>query len=141
MPESGSSTEKAQLKQVSLDKSRLQLPDILPGCRCRDCGEVYYPRRMRCSNCTSVNLDDIAITPKGKLASYTTLTLAPPGSAVEAPYSIGAVVTPEGAHITTVLTEPDPEKLKVGMDVEMVVVKVREDAEGNDVMAYKFKPV
>jgi uncharacterized OB-fold protein len=141
MVEARNSGKKVQVKQVSLDERRLQLPDTLPGCKCRDCGEVYYPRRMRCSNCTSVNLEEIAVTPRGKIASYTTLTLAPPGSAVTAPYSIGAVVTPEGAHITTVLTEPDPEKLKVGMDVEMVVLKVKEDAEGNDVMAYMFKPV
>lgn len=141
MSESGNRGKKGLGEQVSLDERRLQLPNILPGNKCQECGEVFYPRRMRCSNCTSADLEDIAVTPKGKLASYTTLTMAPPGSMVEAPYSIGAVVTPEGAHITTVLTELDPEKLKVGMDVEMVVEKVKEDAEGNDVMAYKFKPV
>ncbi len=127
--------------QVSLDARRFQLPDRLPGNKCRDCGEVYYPRRLRCSNCTSANLEEIFLTPKGKLETYTTLTLAPAGSAMTAPYSIGRVTTPEGAVITAVLTESDPSKLKVGMDVELVVVKVKEDAQGNDVMAYKFKPV
>lgn len=141
MPDSGPGRKKLEGKQVSLDERRLQLPDRLPGSKCRDCGEVFYPRRLRCSNCTSAELEDIFLTPKGKLDTYTTLTLAPPGSVVTAPFSIGRVVTPEGAHITTVLTEPDPEKLKVGMDMEMVVEKVREDDKGNDVIAYKFKPV
>lgn len=86
-------------------------------------------------------MEDIDLTPKGKLDTYTTLTMVPPGSAMVAPFSIGRVVTPEGAHVTTVLTEPDPRKLKVGMDMEMVVMKVTQDAEGNDIMAYKFKPV
>jgi len=127
--------------KVSLDEKRLQLPDKLPGSKCRECGETYYPRRWGCSNCTSLDMEDTFITPKGRLDSYTTLTLAPPGSVVTAPYSIGIIVTPEGAHITAVLTEPDPLKLKVGMDMEMVVERVREDEKGNDVMAYKFKPV
>jgi len=140
MPGTGSGEEQSGRKQVSLDERRLELPDRLPGNRCRDCGEVYYPRRVRCSHCTSTNLEDIFLAPRGKLATYTTLTLAPPGAAVEAPYSIGRIVTPEGAHVTAVLTEPDPARLKIGMEMEMVVEKVQEDDLGNDVIAYRFRP-
>jgi uncharacterized OB-fold protein len=35
----------------------------------------------------------------------------------------------------------DLKALRVDMDVELVFVKVKEDEEGNDVMAYEFKPV
>jgi len=36
--------------------------------------------------------------------------------------------------------EPKPENLKFGMKVEMVTRKVREDSEGNDVIAFFFRP-
>jgi hypothetical protein len=32
-------------------------------------------------------------------------------------------------------------ELKSGMDVELVIDKLREDAEGNEIMSYKFRPV
>ena len=129
------------MSKVSLSEKYLQLPDKLPGSKCRECGETYYPRRWGCSSCTSLNMEDIFLTPKGKLDSYTTLTVSPPGSVMAAPYSIGRIITPERAYITAVLTEPDPRKLKIGMDMEMVVEKVRKNGAGDDVMAYKFKPV
>jgi uncharacterized OB-fold protein len=36
--------------------------------------------------------------------------------------------------------EPDPKSLPFGMSVEMVTKKVREDKEGNDVIAFFFRP-
>jgi uncharacterized OB-fold protein len=31
--------------------------------------------------------------------------------------------------------------MKVGMDVEITLAKMKEDQDGNDVMSYKFRPV
>ena len=33
-----------------------------------------------------------------------------------------------------------PEQAEIGMDVELVPVKVREDDEGRDVLAFAFRP-
>ena len=41
---------------------------------------------------------------------------------------------------TLIDVEPDPEKLPFGMPVEMVTKKVREDKDGNDVIAFFFRP-
>ena len=35
----------------------------------------------------------------------------------------------------------DPEAIKIGMDVELVIEKLGEDEQGNEVMTYKFRPV
>jgi len=37
--------------------------------------------------------------------------------------------------------EPDPKNLKFGMPVQMVTEKIRTDREGNDVIAFSFKPI
>ena len=128
-------------KQVSLDERRLILPDKLPGSKCRECGDIFYPRRLCCLKCGSQDLEEMFITPKGKLDTFTTVTMVPPGALVEAPYSLGSVKTPEGVYIMSVLTEPDPEKLRLEMDMEIVVEQIKENTEGNAVMAFKFKPV
>jgi len=39
------------------------------------------------------------------------------------------------------LTENDPEKLAHGMDVELVIVPLRTDDDGNEVVTFAFAPV
>ena len=51
------------------------------------------------------------------------------------------VELPERVAIRTVLTDVDVDAVKVGMDVEITLAKMKEDQEGNDIMSYKFKPI
>ncbi len=39
------------------------------------------------------------------------------------------------------LTESDPAILRIGMEVELVVVPFRVDADGTEVMTYAFSPI
>ena len=39
------------------------------------------------------------------------------------------------------LTESDPDKLKVGMDMMLIIDKMFEDEEGNEIIGFKFKPL
>ena len=36
---------------------------------------------------------------------------------------------------------PEPEALKLGQEVELVVGKIKEDEKGNDIIGWKFRPV
>ena len=47
---------------------------------------------------------------------------------------------PEKIRVAGILTESDPEKLKIGMDVELVLGKAYEE-NGKEVVTWKFKPV
>jgi uncharacterized OB-fold protein len=60
---------------------------------------------------------------------------------MQAPYVIVVVQLAEGAMVQAVLSEWDLEAVHVGMEVEMVLEKMGTSAEGNDLMAFKFKPV
>jgi uncharacterized OB-fold protein len=57
------------------------------------------------------------------------------------PYGVGWVELPDGLRILAVFTNCDPDELAIGMEVEMVTEKLREDEEGNEVITYKFQPV
>ena len=57
------------------------------------------------------------------------------------PYAEGFVELPEGVRVETLFTGCDFNDLEVGMDVEMVIEGLHEDEEGNEVVAYKFRPV
>ena len=49
----------------------------------------------------------------------------------------------DGPRIWSLVTGCDPsdDALTIGMDMEMVIAKVKEDEEGNDLISYQFKPV
>ena len=53
---------------------------------------------------------------------------------------LAKVELPEGPLVTTVITGCDPEKVSIGMEVDLQIEKVKEDEAGNEVMAYVFKP-
>ena len=62
---------------------------------------------------------------------------------VETPY-VSAVVDLEGGGTVKgnlINIDPDPDKIKMGMAVEVVYQKAsRKDSEGNEYMAYFFRP-
>ena len=41
----------------------------------------------------------------------------------------------------TRLTESDPAKLRIGMEMELVLIPLATDADGNEVMTFAFAPV
>lgn len=114
-----------------------QKPYLL-GSRCKTCSQISFPPRAVCSNCFSEEIESIPLSTKGKLYTYTIIGYPPPG--IRAPYAIGYVDLPEGVRAFSILTDWNEESLKVGMEVELVLEKFREDKEGNEVLTYKFRP-
>ena len=110
--------------------------------RCPRCGEIFFPQKPICINCQNRELEDIRLSHRGKIFASTIIMQAP-GTWYRGPvpYAIGYVELPEGTLIETLFTDCDIESLEVGMDVEMVIEKLHEDDEGNEIMAYKFRPV
>ena len=54
------------------------------------------------------------------------------------PFGVGIVELPEGVRIIARLTEADPGALAEGQAMELVVVPLHRDDEGNDVVTYAF---
>jgi uncharacterized OB-fold protein len=62
---------------------------------------------------------------------------------VPVPYVVGVVDLPEGVSVrcNRIDVEPDPAKLRFGMPVEMTTGVSQQDRDGNDVVAFYFRPV
>lgn len=114
----------------------------LLGNKCSSCGKVFFPKRAICPNCfTDDTLTEFELSSKGKIHTYTIVHYPSPAG-VEAPYAYGYIDLPESnVRVFSLLTECDPEKLQIGMDVELVIEKLRTDKDGTEIMGYKFKPV
>ena len=114
----------------------------LVGKKYAQCGAVYLGRRVACSKCTGTGpFDEIRLSATGKLWVYSIVHQSAPG--IPTPYIAAIVDLPEGVSVrcTIIDTEAKPEMIPFGMPVEMVTKKVREDKDGNDVIAFFFRPV
>ncbi|MEW6669818.1 MAG: OB-fold domain-containing protein [Thermodesulfobacteriota bacterium] len=118
-----------------------QAPQLI-GSRCPSCGEIFFPRKKKglCTHCYHAGLEEILLSGKGKIATFTIAEQAPAGGFYHGPvpFAYGAVDLIDGVEVQT-LFAGDLYALRVGMDVEMIIDKLFDDGEGNQIMTYKFK--
>ena len=113
----------------------------LIGSKCNVCGNVVFPKMHVCSRCGKKDtMTEIHLGGRGKLDTFSIVNAALPG--FKTPSIQAYVKLEEGPRIWSLITgvEPDEKALRIGMDVELVVEKVREDAQGNEVVSYQFRP-
>lgn len=79
---------------------------------------------------------------QGEVYSYSTMYNAPQGYEDQKPYTIALIRLDEGPMVTAQLTDVNPDAVRIGMRVEMVTRKLREDGdEGQIIYGYKFRPL
>lgn len=114
----------------------------LIGTRCTKCGKAFFPSRYICSYClTDEWIEKAKLGNKGKLYVYTVINVA--GREFNPPYAFGfVIIEPENIRIATLISGVrDPNELKSGTEMEMVIEKLRTDEAGNKVTTFKFRPV
>ena len=78
----------------------------------------------------------------GEVYSYTIMYNVPQGYEEQKPYAVALVKLDEGPMVTAQLTDVEHQAITIGMRVEMVTRKLREDgAEGQIIYGYKFRPL
>ena len=135
-------------KQIPIEEGLFTMPDSkdqeprLMGSKCHTCGLAAFPKIPTCPRCmTPGTMEDALLKGRGKLDSFSIVHAALPG--FKAPSIQAYINLEEGAKIWSLVTgcEPREDALRIGMDMELVIAKVRQDAEGNDIVSYQFKPV
>ena len=138
--------EKPQEKTQKPIVPFLKIPEggdkpYLLGSRCKDCGATYLGKRMACSKCFSTQaMDEIKLSDRGELHVFSIVHQSAPG--VPTPYVAAIVDLPEGVSVRCNIegVEADPKNLKFGMPVQMYSEVVHTDKEGNEIVAFKFRP-
>jgi uncharacterized protein len=116
-----------------------EAPTLL-GSRCTVCGAHHFPRHDTCPYCSIEDPVPAELSRTGTLWAWTAVTSAPPGYEGEVPYGLGVVELPEGIRVITRLTESDPAALSFGQAMELHIVTLHPDADGNDVVTFAFSP-
>lgn len=118
----------------------------LIGSRCPACGIVTFPAQDACPRCASTRMAEHLLARRGRLWAWTTQEFPPPsppylGPTGDAfvPYGVGYVELGGEVKVETRLTRTDG--LRIGMEMELVLVPFRTDEAGNEVMSFAFRPV
>ena len=109
---------------------------------CPHCDAKIFPPRDVCPNCAGEAKTAFAFSGRGEVYSFTTIYDPPEGYEGNAPYTVAIVKLDEGPMVTAQLTDVDNDQVDIGLPVEMVTRKLREDGDrGMLVYGYKFRPV
>lgn len=119
----------------------------LLGSRCRDCGRASFPAQAGCPACCGSDIAVEELPRHGTLWSWTIQRIMPksPYATDETPasfraFGVGYVELPGAVRVEARLTEGDPDRLRIGMPMELVFLPLRREADGTDVISFAFRP-
>ena len=120
----------------------------LVGSRCGACGIVTFPPQDSCPRCAATEMVEHFLPRRGRLWAWTTQDFPPPSPPYSGPtgkdfvpFGVGFLELPGEVRVESRLTESDPDRLVVGMEMELVLIPFRTDDDGNEVVTFAFRPV
>lgn len=133
-------------KRPILPFLKLEPTPHLVGSKCGGCGAVFLDvKRMACSKCGATNqFTQIPLSNKGNVWVFSVIHQSFPG--IKTPYITAIVDLPEGVSVKSTLVDIDPDELQknpkmaFGLPVEMVANVVSKDRQGNEVVAFQYRP-
>ena len=123
-------------------------PSLLAS-RCTSCGTYAFPKeKFFCGNpaCAGTEFDEIALSRRGRIWSFTDARYQPPPPYVSAepyvPFCIAAVELAEEKMVVMgqVVAGVAASDLRIGMEVELVLETLYED-DGHQYLVWKWRPL
>ena len=108
---------------------------------CTNCGALYFDRRNACAHCGKTSFGKRTLGTTGVVRSFAIVHQASPG--VPVPYVSTVVELDGGGQVKAniVNVEPEPDKLSLGMKVQLTTFVAGTDDEGTEAVAFGFEPV
>ncbi len=133
--------DEIQVMEGLFTRSPIDGEPRLIGIRCKNCEKNFFPKRAICPDCFSdESMEETLLGPRGKIYAFTVVRIPPPVG-FEVPYTYGYVdLIGDDVRVLAMFTEYS-ERLRIGMDVTLVIDKLRTDKEGMEIIGYKFKPI
>ncbi len=138
-------------KQIPIAQGLFTWPAERPALlcsRCVDCGVASFPVAQSCMACSGQEVAIEELPGRGTLWTWTVQQFMPkpPYHSNETaetfrPYGVGYLELPGGVRVEGRLTENDPDKLHIGMAMDVVFDTWRTEGNGDEIISFFFKPV
>jgi uncharacterized OB-fold protein len=115
-------------------------PAHLVANECVACGARYFDRRNACASCEGTEFRQVDVPTEGEVRAFTIVTFAAPG--IPVPF-VASVVDCGGTSVrgNLVNVDPDPEHVRLGMNVRLTTFPIAADSEGTEAIGFGFEPL
>ena len=112
---------------------------LLVAHECTNCSARFFDRRNACAACFATDFTAVDVPTEGTVRSFTIVTFAAPG--VDVPF-VASVVDCGGTSVKghIVNCPPDPEHVKLGMNVRLATYSMGADDHGVEAINFGFEP-
>ena len=138
-------------KQIPIAEGLFTWPADKPALlasRCKQCGIAAFPVAESCMACSGQEVTVEELPSRGTLWTWTIQRFMPktPYHSNETaetfqPYGVGYLELPGGVRVEGRLTENDPDKIHIGMTMDVVFDTWRTEENGDEIISFFFKPV
>jgi uncharacterized OB-fold protein len=138
-------------KEIPIAEGLFTWPSAKPALlasRCKNCGIASFPAAQSCMACSGQDVEVEELPGRGTLWTWTVQQFMPksPYHSNETPetfkpYGVGYLELPGGVRVEGRLTENDPKKLQIGMEMDVVFKPFRTEDNGDQVINFFFQPV
>ena len=120
-------------RPVRDDAVSLEPPGLL-GLSCADCERRSFPAREQCPHCGSGAIERVALSPHGRVASWTVVHQAPPP--LQTPYTLVTVDLDDGVRLLGSAVG----QVDVDSEVRVELFPMRTAETGEALWWYRFRP-
>jgi uncharacterized OB-fold protein len=141
----------AEKQQLPIAENLFTWPSDEPrliATREKSTGRISFPAFKRIGADQEARFEDIELGTKGTLWTYTIQGFPPPSPPYDGPeapedfkpFALGYIELPGEVKIESRITGCDLKDVEIGMELELVIEKFKEDDDGNDLMSFAFRP-
>ena len=114
---------------------------VLTGQRCPSCDNVYCPPRGSCASCGVATEEEVVLSDKATLESFTIVAIPSPNIPIDPPYIVANLVA-DGANISFIhlMSECENSEVHIGQRVQALWKPEEEWTYAMDNIRY-FKPI
>ncbi len=127
---------------VKVSKTWREIPQRyrLEANKCNNCGKIFFPPRLICSNCKSRDFAPIKLPKEGKIYSFTIIRTPSSEFKDYSPFAIAIIELDNGVKLMSQVVDCDFNDLEIGTRVKLVFRKIQEDG-SSGIIAYGYKCV
>ena len=112
----------------------------LEAVRCRDCETVTYPPRRLCPQCRGEAMEPTNLSRRGRVVTSTVVHVGPDDLAMQTPYAMAIVETPEKARLMVQVVDCDPHDVLPELEVALEFRLIRTEGRAG-IRCYGYKGV